>query len=158
MPAIWILELNTDRRAVLCLYIELIQSSLVSVAVHGTMQWHSIRGLPYMTSTKFSDFFTPSSPCHCHKQAWDLWCLVWWIRVQICVFSAQCMWGERNISPNPASKIPPLVTNQLIFSFHLLFLVIPLPHPLRTSYMEAPLDASLSEQWRIVQCSGVCKQ
>ena len=30
VPAIWILELNTNRRAVLCLYIELIQSSLVS--------------------------------------------------------------------------------------------------------------------------------
>jgi hypothetical protein len=28
VPAIWILELKTNRRAVLCLYIELIQSSL----------------------------------------------------------------------------------------------------------------------------------
>ena len=26
-------------------------------------------GLPYMTSAKFSDFMTPSPPCHCHKSA-----------------------------------------------------------------------------------------
>ena len=30
----------------------------------------NIRGPPYMTSAKFSDFFTPPlPPCHCHKSA-----------------------------------------------------------------------------------------
>ena len=27
-------------------------------------------------------------------------------------FTAHCRWGERNISPNPASKIPPLTRKE----------------------------------------------
>ena len=33
-----------------------------------TFQFH-VRRLPYMTSATFSDFLTPSLPCHCHKSA-----------------------------------------------------------------------------------------
>ena len=58
-----------------------------------------IRGLPYMTSAKFSYVLTP--PCHCHKSA--------------------------------------------DFAPFVCFLGTPLPHPLRTSFMEAPLVLSYLE-------------
>ena len=50
VPAIWILELNTNRRAVLCLYIELIQSSLVSeCGLIRRMLFTVQRGIKWMT-------------------------------------------------------------------------------------------------------------
>ena len=43
--------------------------SLLTLDVcYETFLFH-VRRLPYMTSATFSDFLTPSLPCHCHKSA-----------------------------------------------------------------------------------------
>ena len=63
------------------------------LTLQGYFSPQRLRGLPYMMSAKFSDFFTPP-PCHCRKSA-DFVPIV-------------CFLGT--------------------------------PHPLRTSYMEAPSD------------------
>ena len=48
-------------------------------------------------------------------------------------FPAHCIWGERNISPNPASKIPPLaLTMKLMRTRRLAYLTVPV--------IEAPLS------------------
>ena len=66
--------------------------------------------------------------------------------------------GRAQYFTKPSIKNPTLGHKSADFFLSSAFFGNPLPHPLRTSYMEAPLDASLSEQWRIVQFSGVCKQ
>ena len=71
------------------------QTSFGYVWVHDYEKFISTRGLPYVTSAKFSDFFLPPPP-------------VVTVTNQLILFLSSAFWGQ------------------------------PLPHPLWTSYMEAP--------------------
>ena len=94
-------------------------------------------GLPYITSAKYSDFWTP-----CHVMGWEIIHLLMQLNPppSLCPVPARGR-EARKRHPSNASRPIWVLKSADIVPF-VCFLGTLLPPPLRTSYMEAPFTSS----------------